>query len=286
MSIISLTPTELDKIKATKKALGSGVDGTVYAMDNKTVYKFYHDTSDTVCLIGPGIYDDEGVNIKPWQELMTDNRAVRENKKPINYIDKEGVILSKKAAITKAVEKQKYVKLTKLPQAPIMVDHRLVGCAYHRYHTIWGIYALGLYPPSVRKKVMRKLYVKLRELYANNIYPVTLAQKDKIHPFSRQGSNVLLGFGLEPQIIDLDGISAFYSDTFCKAANEAYKTSLSSFSLLALEVISGLDIMDEDIDVEYFVEELKDKGIDPTLAKEIVDEYGFKDEERIIKLLK
>ena len=44
--------------------------------------------------------------------------------------------------------------------------------------------------------------------------------------------------------------------------------------------------MDEDIDVEYFVEELKDKGIDPTLAKEIVDEYGFKDEERIIKLLK
>ncbi len=133
---------------------------------------------------------------------------------------------------------------------------------------------------------MRRLYVKLRELYANNIYPVTLAQKDKIHPFSRQGSNVLLGFGLEPQIIDLDGISAFYSDTFCKAANEAYKQSLSSFSLLALEVISGLDIMDEDIDVEYFVEELKDKGIDPTLAKEIVDEYGFKDEERIIKLLK
>ena len=286
MSIISLTPTELDKIKATKKALGSGVDGTVYAMDNKTVYKFYHDTSDTVCLIGAGIYDDEGVNIKPWQELMTDNRAVRENKKPINYIDKDGVILSKKAAIIKAAEKQEYVKLTKLPQAPIMIDHRLVGCVYHRYHTIWGIYALGLYPPSVRKKVMRKLYVKLRELYANNIYPVTLAQKDKIHPFSRQGSNVLLGFGLEPQIIDLDGISAFYSDTFCEAANEAYKKSLSSFSLLALEVISGLDIMDEDIDVEYFVEELKDKGIDPTLAKEIVDEYGFKDEERIIKLLK
>ncbi len=282
-NIIELTKDEFDKIVRRKKEIGSGVDGKVYGVNSKEVYKIYHNTSDSIKIEEDGVLDAEEVNIRDPKELR--HRGTRINNKPINYIDGDGVILNREDAILKAIEKQEKVKYTNLPQKLIKVDGRLVGCVYKRYNSVFGIYALSYFPLSKRKEVLKKLYLKLKELYENNIYPVTLAQKNDLLPFSKKESNVILDYNLEPQIIDLDGISTYYSDSFCR---REYERSLSSFSILALEIISGIDFLDADTDeeMERYIQDLVKRGIPQKLAKEIYNENGFKDEDRIRQLLK
>lgn len=280
---IILTQEEFADLKKKKRIIGAGVDGTVYGINSKMVYKFYHNTSDSIVILGQGIYDEDGVNIRNPKELS--RYTTRINNKPINYTDKDGVILHREDAIRKAIEKQKYVKYTNLPQQIIKVNKRLVGCSYKRYKSVLGIYALSFFPLSTRKRVLKKLYLKLKELYENNIYPVTLAQKNDLLPFSKKESNVILDYSLEPQIIDLDGISTYYSDSFCR---REYERSLSSFSILAFEILSGFDFIefDNDFEFEEYIEQVVSRGVPRELVEDIYDQHGFTDNERILKLLK
>ena len=233
-------------------------------------------------IIGKGIYDSDGVNIRDVKELL--KYAKRENFKPINFTDKEGVILGREDSIKKAIEKQKKVKHTNLPKRIIKVDSRVVGCVYKRYYSILGIYAASLLPLKTRKKVLNKLFIKLKELHDNYIYPLTLAQKDLIFPFSKKGANVLLGYNLEPYLVDLDGISTVYFDS--PSPSEKAR-SLRSFSIMALEILSGIDLYaNEEDEYDTTIDEMIARGIPKILAEDIYYENGFQDEERIIKLLK
>ncbi len=278
MKDINLTKEELNAVKR-KKCLGSGVDGSVYDIGNGLVYKLYHNMSDYIFIESKGKYDSHGVNITDIKELR--NKGIRVNHKPINYVDSEGVTLSRETAIRKAIEKQKYVKYTTLPMNIIKVNGRLAGCVYRKYTSKFGIYASSYLPIKYKKMILRRLYIKLKELQDNYIYPVTLAQKNDLFPFSNKEANVLL-CGMDPMIIDVDGISAYYSDNYSEVK---YNISMGSYSKLLLEVLSGIDINESDSleDIDLIIEELIRNNID----KRIVDNYFSNNrlEEKEIKYL-
>lgn len=289
---ILLSEAQIEDIKKRKKKLGAGVDGAVYGMDFKTAFKFYH--SDSSGIIIPKsedikiIYDEDGVNRTSIKEMMkrTNDRYIN----PIRFIDSDGVILGREDAILRAIEKQKDVKLTYLPQKIIKRittegSIRVVGCAYRRYHTRFSIYVASHHPLlRKRKEIMFKLYVKFKELIDNNIYPITLVQKDKINPSGRNGANVLLSLDLEPLFVDLDGISAIYTDSF---SEYYYKKALNDFSTLAMEVISGLDYDSDGVqDIEQDIADLVDRQIPYDIARDFYYEDGFSTEEQVLRLLK
>ena len=277
---IYLTSEEKKRIMNKNKCIGSGVDGSVYDIGHHILYKFYHNMGDYIKIDYVGIYDKEGVNITKIENLR--NKGIRENHKPINYIDSEGVILSREIAIRKAMKKQKYVKYTTLPQNIIKVNGNVAGCVYKKYDSIMGIYGASYLPSNLKKIILRKLYFKMKELYNNNIYPITVAQKNETFPFSSKDSNILLCKNLEPVIIDVDGISAFYSDTFSKAM---YEKSLNSFSKLVLEILSGIDITDKEDELDFIIDSYINRGIDEYYIKKYID-YQRLSEKDIKHLIK
>jgi len=282
--VVNLTRKEFEKIINPKRKLGSGYDGTVYGVNLHTVYKIYHKKSDCITIIEKGIYDSEDINIRSPKTL--NNCGKRENRLPINYIDDEGVTLSKEAAIIKAIEKQQNVHLTYLPQQIVKLDGRFVGCAYKRYHTLFSIYAASFRSPENCKRILKRLFLKIKELHENYIYPITLVQKNPLLPFSRKNANVLLGTtNSEPYLIDLDGISAYYFDRFSESF---YRQSLSSLSILILEVLSGIDFIEpkDEFELEWIINSFVERGIPRDWVKECYDYHGVLDEEKILHLLK
>ena len=56
-------------------------------------------------------------------------------------------MLGREEAILRAIEKQKDVKLTYLPQRIIKKDNnRVIGCEYRRYQTPLSVYAVSYIP--------------------------------------------------------------------------------------------------------------------------------------------
>lgn len=277
---VELTNRQAEYIKHKRKCLGSGVDGSVYDMGNHIVYKFYHKMGDFIVINKGKVYDSDGVNITDIKDLR--NKGIRENHEPINYLDEEGVILGREAAIRKAMEKQEHVKYTTLPQNIIKVNNKVAGCVYKKYDSVLGIYAASFLPLKTRKKILKRLYFKLKELINNNIYPITLAQKHDLLPFTTKNANVLLCKNLDPVIIDIDGISAFYTDSFSETK---YNQVMSSFSKLVLEVLSGVDIKEDDDLIDETIELLINRNIDKSIVKKYFD-YNRLDNEDIKKIIR
>ena len=269
MEPIFLTTDEYENIKKNKKYIGSGVDGSIYRISKDSIYKFYHKENNYID-IPNAIKDEDGVIINDFKSLRPYNKKkVNEN---IQYLDTEGVILTREDAIYKAIEKQENVQMTDLPKNPIYVNNKIAGCEYKYYPHKLGIYACAYLPLKQRLLVCNRILSKVKELLDNNIYPVTLAQRDDFLPFKANGSNILIGKDLNPIIIDLDGISALYSDKFSKRYYNRVMVSLSS---LLLELITRADLANSIEDDEYLINEYINQmikaGIPPLLARKFFD---------------
>lgn len=267
MEPIRLNDDQLQTIKNKNKIIGSGVDGTIYKIDNNTIFKFYHHNRSLINIINPE-FDKDGVLINDFKSLR--NYNIINNNEKINYVDKDGVILSRDDAIYKAMEKQSNVHMTMLPQNIIYVDNKLIGCVYKYYPHKFGIYAAAYLPLKKRLIVCKRILEKVKELLHNNIYPITLAQRDNVFPFKSNGSNILIGFDLEPLIIDLDGISAMYSDTF---SDKYYKKTLSSLSTLILEILSKVELADTIEDDETVIDEYIDRMVQNNIPYKVSKKY-------------
>ena len=285
MNQVYLSMNDYENIKKYKKCIGSGVDGSIYKINNSIVYKFYHKGNDFIT--NPGaVLDEDGVIISDFKSLRPYNRVT--NNEHIYYTDGDGVILSREEAIFKAIDKQKDIKLTDLPKKIIYLNNKIVGCEYKYYPQKFGIYASAYLPLKARLIICKKIMIKVKELLDNNIYPLTLAQRDDMFPFKKNGSNVLLGHKLEPIIVDLDGISAMYSNTF---SNRYYKQTLVSLSSLILELLSKVEIADNIEDDEMLINELINSihmaGISLEYVKKYIDNnmLEFDDLSDIIKSL-
>jgi len=279
-NVINLTSEDIEYIKKHKKLVGKGVDGAVYNIGGNVLYKIYHNSTSEILLNNNAIYDSEGVNISG---VMPFRGRVSKVNNIINYVDHDDVTLSREEALIKAIEKQKYIKHTMLPQGIIKRNNRIIGCVYKKYNTIWGIYAASFLPLEYRYKICKRVIYKVQELIDNNIYLTTLAQKNELLPFSKKDSNILLDYKLEPLIIDLDGISALYSDNFIESK---YRIALGSLSKLVLEIITKRDL-DYDF-LEYYKEDyielLQRYNIDLDYILKFYD-YGYLEVEELKNVL-
>ena len=271
MKPIYLNDQEYKNIINNYKCVGSGVDGSVYRTSKDTAYKFYHKQNYFIN-IPDAVVDEEGVIISDFKDLRPYHKV--EANESIYYTDEEGVILSRDEAIKKAIAKQENVKLTNLPQNTIYLNDKIIGCVYKYYPNKLGIYASVYLPLKKRLIICKRIMEKVKELLDNNIYPVTLAQSEDIFPFRRKSSNVLIGMDLDPIIIDLDGISAMYSDNY---SEKYYNRTLVSLSSLILELISRVELAnsakDDELAVEYYISTMYEAGVPISLARKFVDNY-------------
>ena len=271
MDPILLKKYEYNDIINNKKCIGSGVDGSVYRINRNTVYKFYHKQNTFIDLPNANI-DEEGVIVSDFKNLRPYNRVVRNES--IYYTDKDGVILTREDAIIKAIAKQENVKLTDLPRNVIYLNNKIIGCEYKYYPCKLGIYAATYLPLKQRLIVCKRLMEEVKELLNNNIYPVTLAQRDEVFPFIKNKSNILIGRDLKPVIIDLDGISALYSDNYSKKYYDKVMASLSSLILeLLTKVELANNIEDDENVINDYIGSLYEKGIPIHLARKFFDNY-------------
>ncbi len=243
---IELTREDINYIKKHHRKLGSGVDGEVYHIKGDILYKLYNETN------------------------MTYQHSTNE--------------LPRDKALYRALELQKHIKHTNLPQNIITMNNEVIGCTYKKYNTIFGIYAATIFPMSKRKEILSNLLVKIQELLDYNIYLVTLAQKNELLPLLKKDANILLNYNLEPLIIDLDGISAIYTE---EVSQSHYRATLGSLSKLIFEILIGQDLsyefLDENKDV--FLQLSRKAGIDLGIAEDYYD-FNYVDMETLNKVLK
>ena len=234
---IYINSNELAKLKV----IGEGTDGKIYKLDNKTLLKIYHHSNEYFPQKNKQIYDNEGVNITPYKnnDFINTDSALR-------YYDTDGVKLSREMAIIRAIERQENVKKTKLPKNLIYVDGKLKGCVidYHRFCT--NIYKALNLPYAMRLKIARNILEKVKELLDANIYHIDLAQCPTV---DCKNTNVLLTKSLKPEIIDIDGKSAIYTESFSK---NYYRQSLYSLNVLIIELLSRLNLHENLEDLNVF----------------------------------
>lgn len=155
------------------------------------------------------------------------------------------------AAIKSAKERQLNVKNTHLPQGSVYVDGKFAGCTLMPIKVI-QIHKLTGLPFNLKKKIIKKFLLNVKELINNYIYHVDLDNS----PFTKdnyfinnQGKKELVGhshviinpFTLNPQLIDLDGKSTIYTDSYSKKLEHK---SLASFNRLMMKFMLGIDLDD------------------------------------------
>lgn len=258
---LHLTTKDIEELGKRKLELGRGTDGIVYKTgslkDRNSLYKIYYHPN---FIINDPEYkielDSNGVNIADNRHLY--KKLVYKYYIGSNYYNKDGVKLYGIDTVYKAIERQQFIKRTKLQKRPIIVDGRFAGTVlhYHRFHL--PIHLLRLYPPATQIKVLKELLLAVEELITNFIYPIDLCLKPTE---SIQDSNVLISFGPNPKpaIIDLDGKSAIYTETY----NEEYfYKALTSFKTLVTEILLNIDIEKlEEIDFEFLTKQFLELGL-------------------------
>ncbi len=200
--------------------INRGSNGTIYRIKPGYLYKIYH---SQVFLNDhkPKFYDEEGVRIF----LKSDFAGGLKDYGDANYVK-----LCSSESIALAIKKQKDIHLTSLPLGSIYVDFRFKGCILKDYLFSKSIYFVKNFPYGYRKKMMRIILEKVKELLKHYIYPVDLGFKG----YNR--SNVLWNFFpfLEPVLIDLDGYSTIYS---YEEVPSFYQECVYSLNCLLLEIL-------------------------------------------------
>lgn len=233
---VYLKKKDVERLYQTCPIIGQGSEGTLFYMGNGYVYKIYHTYSDIIDLKYPAIYDREGVNIA---KIKKENCIKVRRTNIVQYIDKEGVILSKKDSLKKAMEAQEKIKLSSLPQGIIFVDERIKGCVlkYHSFST--NIYNIRIFPRKIRLIIFREILKRVKELTNHNIYHMDICQKPTEES---KNTNILFRFPMTPEIVDLEGNSCIYTEFFQEKLKEKVERGLGVlyFELLSENDLEGL----------------------------------------------
>lgn len=227
---IYLTKNDVKALEPLRIAAGS--EGTIYRIQKGVLYKIYHSYSDELLLKISPIYDENGVNIANYKirkQIVRKDNILR-------YVDQDGIRLTREEALYKAIERQKDIHKTFLPKNVIYVNGRVKGCVLHEHSHALKIYKIESFPLRYRLCILKELLSRERELIEHNIYHVDLAQRPSIE---FPNTNVLFQFPNTPQIIDLDGHSAIYTEFF---SDKALKRTEDSFALLVMEILTRMNL--------------------------------------------
>lgn len=234
---VNLTIQEAEKLK--NKKIGEGSEAVVYRASKKIVYKIYHTTNN---ILVPD--DAETKIVTSLKDIKTNDIKLP----PLDYYDINGVRISREDAVNRAIEKQKYIKMSSLPLGNVMINNRFRGCVYKAYNHCIPIHSIKTFPKTVRLKIIKELLLKVDELLKQTIYPIDLANKPTVN---QTHSNVLVSLNLHPHLIDLDGQSTVYRE---QEDEFYYQLTMRNLKILILELLEDFDYNDDEAkeDIEYF----------------------------------
>ena len=283
--VIRLTSKEIEEIKRKCKVVGTGSEAELYKV-GPNVYKFYKN-NDSIIKIDDKVLDEDGVNILCYKKLR-DNTKIGDNR-ILNYKDNDGVILAREEAIIKAIEAGSKVKLSYLPNNIIYEDNKAIGCVYPYYKNTLGIYSAAYVSERLKVMACKDLVSKVEELLDNNIYPLNLDKRSVSNPIKRDECDVLLehGFNYGVHIVDLDGSSTLYTESY---SHNKTSLVLSSLTSMVLEILTKIKLYEDKLsdddfsldgsDYSYYqeyvnkhIEEMIKYGIPENLASKYY-EYG------------
>ena len=242
MKSLYLTSTDLNLIK--KYEIGRGTNGSVYRVPYKlfntqkgTLFKIYHTNIQFI--------DNDDIKIYHIGDTKKNSYVEK-----LSYFDNNNVHISFNDAIYKVIDRQSKIKLTDLPKNVIYIDNYFSGYILKEQYGIQIHYLTGL-PLLLKYKIMKKLILKIEELINNYIYTIDIDSS----PFGKciyqdlngnlkyvGHSNILINpLNFNPSIIDLDGKSTIYTDTY----NEYYyKQTILKLNILLLEFLFGINLDD------------------------------------------
>ncbi|MBE6159076.1 MAG: hypothetical protein E7159_04565 [Firmicutes bacterium] len=245
--VIRLTSKEIDEIKKKNKVVGTGREAELYKV-GPNVYKFYKD-NDQVIKIDNAILDEDGVNVSCYKKLR--NISKKDDNRILTYKDNDGVILAKEEAIMKAIEAGSKVKLSYLPNNIIYEGNKAIGCVYPYYKNTLGIYSSAYVHKRLKLMACKDLVSKVEELLDNNIYPLNLDKRNVSNPITRDDCDVLLehGFNYGVHIVDLDGSSTLYTESY---SHNKTSIVLSALSSMVLEVLTKIKLYEDNLSDDDF----------------------------------
>lgn len=252
------------------KEIGHGTEGRVIPFDKNRLIKLYHkyvryfkrrqfpltDNDADVKIYHKGDYKKGDDSFDMFRFYITEDNG--------DFIR----IRSGEAAIKSAQERQMRVTHTRLPQNSVYIDGKFAGCTLLTIRGIQIHKLIGL-PLALKKKIMKKVLFNVKELMDNYIYHLDLDNS----PFTKdnyfvndEGKSEVVGHShviinpvtLKPQLIDLDGKSTVYTDSYSKKLEQQ---SLASFNRLMIEFMLGIDLDEykDEADLAYILERI---GVD------------------------
>lgn len=266
---INLSKEELDAL--LNKEIGRGTDGRVIKYDKDRLIKLYHKYVRYFKNREEAVKENDDEDIKIYHK--GDYKKGDDSFDMFRFYVKEENgefirIRNGVSAIKSAKERQLKVKNTRLPQNVVYIDGKFAGCTLLTIRGIQIHKLIGL-PFRLKKKIMKKVLVNIKELMDNYIYHLDLDNS----PFTKDnyfiddnGKRELVGHShviinpvtLKPQLIDLDGKSTVYTDAYSKKLEHQ---SLASFNRLMIEFMLGIDLDDykDEEDLAYVLERI---GVD------------------------
>ena len=220
--------TEEDFSNLIISQIGQGLDAKVYRTKKKVLFKVYHNyLLDKKEIMTNVPVDEEGVRIFRHDDF-------RKNKQNFSFNDFNDTDIKfiTKELISRAVLKKDEITLSTLPQALLYVDHHFKGCILKDFSWRTSILNVRYLPYHLRLHMAKQILIRVKELLLHHIYPVDLAMKNI------KNSNVLWTFPFTPEIIDLDGRSTLYPNTF---HDSFYKESIFHLNCLLMEILFGRD---------------------------------------------
>ncbi len=242
--IISISNSDFDKIKNRK--IGEGNDAIVYNAGNGMLYKVYKDESM-----------HEYLN-KPTKVYKGAKKDVHDK---LLYLDKDGVKIYYKDAFKRIVKRREDIKLTSLPLSSLYIDGKFKGCVLKKINGVQLHNIFQILNKKTKLRILKEIIIKVKELTDNYIYPIDTANS----PIIGKHSNILLNYKLKPELIDLDGKSTLYRETYDE---KSYMYAIMSLNLLFLELLNdeALGYHSNSFELDHVKNVLIRKGINEELA--------------------
>lgn len=271
-----------DVFNLQRRLIGRGTDGNVYDVGNGILYKIYHDSSffsdiDVLHPLLDGIEDDIKIYQRGNSSLFRNNDCSY-----FKYIDSSGVRISGQESIMLAIQRQKNIRYTQLPLAPIYVNSRFKGCVLRKHKLHFQLHYFSFLSEARKRQILLLIMDRVEELVRLYIYPLDVCNRPIGDKLSH--SNILLSlFGI-PQLIDVDGKSTIYME---QEDEFLLQQVLRGLNVLTLEFLYCLDINDEMLhdDILELEQFLYGKGLpENCVDKLLTQEADFTTLRKVLKL--
>lgn len=165
--------------------------------------------------------------------------------------------------IRDAANRQPEIQYSTLPLGPLYIDNHFAGCILKEHRHYVNIHNINILPFKTKIRIIKRIIAYVEELTNHYIYHLDLSNKKVC---SENHSNILISLGGDIQIIDLDGRSTTYTNSF---DTEFFEMTLSSLLNLITDLLFDLDLTSIDLgeeDADYLINRLENLGLPSDLA--------------------